>query len=529
MTGGRLVARALAAAGIDTVFTLVGGHTTPVVDACHEIGIRLVDVRHEETAGHMAHAWARVTGRTGVVLVTAGPGVTNTATAVANAWSGGAPLLLLGGGVPRAQLGRGALHEMDQLGLMTPITKRSESALDPADLPALLSEALAETRRGRPGPVFLELPSDVLRADGPEPETWPTPGEPARGGAEDADLDAAARLLADAERPLVVAGSGVYWAEAWNELRALVERLGAPAITSHAARGVLPFAHPQHVPAARSRALRDADVVLVAGSRLNFMLAYGQPPRFNAEARIIQIDVDPSAIGHNRSVAVGLVGDARTVLGQLVDRVDERSPGAWLGALRETDANAQAALEAEAASGATPIHPLRLCRELTLALPEDAFVAADGGDILSFARQAVRGVGARLLARLGPLRLPRLWDRVGMRRQARAPRPPRGRPPRGRSARSPGDGARHGRPPRSRHPRGRVDERLLGHRGDQPGDGVRSRRRDRARTAALPRLGRGARLRRDRGNAARGAGGRPVAPAARPAAPRERDYRPGGA
>ena len=390
MTGGRLVARALAAAGIDTVFTLVGGHTTPVVDACHEIGIRLVDVRHEETAGHMAHAWARVTGRTGVVLVTAGPGVTNTATAVANAWSGGAPLLLLGGGVPRAQLGRGALHEMDQLGLMTPITKRSESALDPADLPALLSEAVAETRRGRPGPVFLELPSDVLRAEGPEPETWPTPGEPARGGAEDADVDAAARLLADAERPLVVAGSGVYWAEAWNELRALVERLGAPAITSHAARGVLPFAHPQHVPAARSRALRDADVVLVAGSRLNFMLAYGQPPRFNAEARIVQIDVDPSAIGHNRSVAVGLVGDARTVLGQLVDRVDERSPGAWLGVLRETDANARAALEAEAASGATPIHPLRLCRELTLALPEDAFVAADGGDILSFARQAVQ-------------------------------------------------------------------------------------------------------------------------------------------
>ena len=186
---------------------------------------------------------------------------------------------------------------------------------------------------------------------------------------------------------------------------ALVERLGAPAITSHAARGVLPFAHPQHVPAARSRALRDADVVLVAGSRLNFMLAYGQPPRFNAEARIVQIDVDPFRDRPQppRWPWASIAG-ARAVLGQLVDRLDERSPGAWLGALRKTDANARAALEAEAATGATPIHPLRLCRELTLALPEDAFVAADRRRH-PLVRPAGRpGVGARLLARLGPLR-----------------------------------------------------------------------------------------------------------------------------
>jgi acetolactate synthase-1/2/3 large subunit len=389
MTGGELVTRALAAAGIDTVFTLVGGHTTPVVDACDEVGIRLVDVRHEETAAHMAHAWARVTGRTGVALVTAGPGVTNAATGIANAWSGGAPVLLLGGGVPRPQLGRGALHEIDQLALMATITKRSETVADPAHLPELVADVIAETRRGRPGPAFLELPSDVLRADAPQPETWPLPGDPARIGADDAELDTAARLLADAERPLVVAGSGVFWAEAWDELRELVERLGAPAITSHAARGLLPFAHPHHVPAARSLALREADVVLVAGSRFNFMLAYGQPPRFNAEARVIQIDVDPSAIGRNRSVAVGLVGDARTVLSQVLERVEHGPPGPWLAQLREADERAKAALEAEAASDAVPIHPLRVCRELARALPDDAFVAADGGDILSFARQAV--------------------------------------------------------------------------------------------------------------------------------------------
>ncbi len=157
------------------VFTLVGGHTTPAVDACHQLGIRLVDVRHEEATTHMAHGYARATGRVGVALVTAGPGVTNAATGIANAWSGGAPVLLLAGGIPRPQVGRGALHEMDQVGFMRPITKASVSVSEAARLPEAIACLLQEARSGRPGPVFAEVPSDVMRDDAPSHSVWPVP------------------------------------------------------------------------------------------------------------------------------------------------------------------------------------------------------------------------------------------------------------------------------------------------------------------------------------------------------------------
>jgi acetolactate synthase-1/2/3 large subunit len=387
--GGELVAHALAAAGVDVVFTLVGGHTTPAVDACHQLGIRLVDVRHEEATTHMAHGYARATGLVGVALVTAGPGVTNAATGIANAWSGGSPVLLLAGGIPRPQVGRGALHEMDQVGFMRPITKASVSVTDVTRLPEAIACLLQEARSGRPGPVFAEVPSDVMRDEAPAPSVWPVPEAPGRPQVSADELSAAVGLLDRAERPLVIVGSGVFWSAAGEQLRQLVEKIGAPVVVSHAARGIIPSAHPSNIVAARSLAMREADAVLVVGSRINFMLAYGQPPRFAPEAPFVQIDIDPREIGRNRQIEIGLVGDARAVMAQLAEELQAREPGAWLAKLRAADVEARAKLDTEAGTDAVPIHPLRLCRELARVLAPDAYVVVDGGDILSFARQAV--------------------------------------------------------------------------------------------------------------------------------------------
>ena len=530
MTGGRLVARALAAAGIDTVFTLVGGHTTPVVDACHEIGVRLVDVRHEEAAGHMAHAWARVTGRTGVVLVTAGPGVTNTATAVANAWSGGAPLLVLGGGVPRAQLGRGALHEMDQLGLMPPITKRAASAHDPG---GSAGATLARPSR-RPVAVDPGPSSSSCR-----PTCCARTALNRRPGPRRASPPAAAPRTPTWRRPPACSPmpSARSW---WPAAASTGPRRGTSSARSSSASVRRRSPHMPRVASSPSPTRSTCPPRAPAPSAtrtscswpapgFNFMLAYGQPPRFNAEARIIQIDVDPSAIGHNRSVAVGLVGDARTVLGQLVDRVDERSPGAWLGALRETDANARAALEAEAASGATPIHPLRLCRELTLALPEDAFVAADGGDILSFARQAVQVSAPGCWLDSGPFGC--LGYGIASACAARLARPDRPRSPCSGTERSVSRRWSSTRPPAT------VSASSWSCRRTAHGPSRRPARRwssvgpSRPRSSGGPTTSSAEALGCDGIEVTRPEELAPalVAPAARPAAPRERGHRPGGA
>ncbi len=371
------------------MFTLVGGHTTPIVDACPDAGVRLIDVRHEEAAAHMAHGYARATGRTGVALVTAGPGLTNTASGVAHAWASGAPTVLIAGRAPLAQHDRGALHEMDQLAFMRPITKWATTVHEPARLPEYVERALRTARSGRPGPVLLEIPSDVLRT---ELATEPAPAAiqaVTRAGAEHAAIEAAAAVLNGAERPLVVAGSGVLWAGASAELVAVVERVRAPVLVSPSARGVVPYEHPNHVPAARSKALKEADTVLVVGSRFNFMLAYGQPPRWSPDVRIVQVDIEPEALGNNRAVDVPLVGDAAVVLEQLVAQLPDRPDAGWLAELQATDRSRRSALRDDSMIDATPIHPLRLLAELGDVLEPDAFVACDGGDILSFARQAL--------------------------------------------------------------------------------------------------------------------------------------------
>lgn len=392
--GGNLVARTLKKEGVRYLFTLNGGHIGPILDACLDEGITVIDTRHEEAAAHMAHGWSWVTGEVGFATVTAGPGVTNAATGIANAWSSGNPVVLLGGRPPLKQFGMGSFHEMDQVAFMKPITKWSESILETERIPEYISRAIRIALTGRPGPVFLDIPGDVLRNQVKIEDIWfPTYYKPeVRVEGDTTAIEKAVKLLGKAQKPLLVAGQGVWRAKAARELLDFVEAIKIPVWLTHNGRGLIPAGHPFYFPAARSFALKNADVILVIGARFNYVLAYGRPPRFNEHAKVIQVDIDPQQIGHNRDVEVGIIGDAQVVLRQLLQAFEgsletsRQNISTWIQTLQEKDRAARQSLEPALNSEAIPIHPLRLCKEIRDFVQRDATLVVDGGDILSFAR-----------------------------------------------------------------------------------------------------------------------------------------------
>ncbi len=403
---GRLAVAQLAREGVSVLFSLNGGHIALIYDACLDLGVRIVDVRHEDAAVHMAHAWARLTGRPGVACVTAGPGVTNTVTAVATAWAAASPLVLLGGKAPVAQFDLGALQDVDQVGILRPVTKAAFTVLEGARVPEYVSAAVRLAHAPPPGPTYVEIPADVMRqrlAGGRlDACTVPPAQVRARPAPDRQEVDRAVGLLRGAERPVILAGSGVWWARASAELRALAERLQAPVLTTSLARGLLPPGHPLHLPAARSFLLGRADLILVVGTRLNYVAGYGRPPRFPAGARVLQVDPAPAELGRNRAVDLALQADAGAALAALTAALEPAPPRAWLDEARARDRAAREALAAEAASDARPVHPLRLCREVVQAAGPDAVLVLDGGDILSFARQVVEPAGPGRFLDPGP-------------------------------------------------------------------------------------------------------------------------------
>src|SRR5437870_1167738 len=260
VTGGELVARVLKEAGVGHVFTLCGGHILPIYDGCVTEGIGVVDVRHEQVAAHAADAYARLTRNIGVAVVTAGPGVTDAVTGVANAHAARSPLLLIGGAAPLGLRGLGALQEMEQVALLRPITKGAFTVAETRQIPEVLTTAIRTALSGRPGPVFVEIPVDLLMTT-LEDRLAPIPTayvHRPRGAAEPAALEALGRLLAAAERPVVVAGGGIWWDDAAAALRAFATRAGVPVFMSGAGRGALPAGHPSAFAPARSMALARA-------------------------------------------------------------------------------------------------------------------------------------------------------------------------------------------------------------------------------------------------------------------------------
>lgn len=394
ISGGELVAKVFKAIGVDTVFTLCGGHVAAIYDGCVTHGIRIIDTRHEQAAGHAADAWARLTRNIGVAIVTAGPGVTDAVTAVANVFQAGSPMLLIGGAAPSELMGRGALQEMEQVDLLRPITKWSVHVADTKRIPEILTRAVREAMSGRPGPVFVEMPFDVLgnwvdESDAPIPTNFRTTAE--TWGDPKAIANAAA-LLREAKQPMIMGGTSIYWDGASDHLATFASEFNMPVYLNGMGRGCLAWDHPSFLQLSRSKALRDSDVVIIAGTPIDFRLGYGE--RINPKAKIIQIEIDGGLIGRNRGADVGIVGSSRAILEQLhmtlmADKLDFSE---WLGQLRADEERRAAKLTPHLNSDQTPIHHYRFAQALdawAVANP-DAIIIGDGGDIVATCARVIR-------------------------------------------------------------------------------------------------------------------------------------------
>lgn len=395
VTGSELLAKSLVAQGMDTLFFLMGGPMIEAESAIIKLGVRAIDTRHEQAAAMEAHAWGRLRRRPGVCMAASGPGTTNLLTGVANAWADAAPLVAVGGSSPRIQYGMGAFQEMDQVACFRPVTKWAERVYDTRRIPDMVATAFRQATAGRPGPVYLDLPGDVLGETIDEESVTQAPAwRPSpRAHGDPAAVREAIGLLAAAERPLVIAGSGVWWSDAAAALRAFVDATGVPFYTTPMARGLVPEDHPRAFLNARVRAFAEADVLLIVGTRLNYIIQFARPPRFAAGARVVQVDVDAAGLGDNRAVDVPIVADARAALEQLTAEaaggVDPARFRAWVSRLRVLDAEKQAEMDKAMSTDQVPVHPLRLCKEVRDFLRRDAVLVVDGQEILNYGRQSI--------------------------------------------------------------------------------------------------------------------------------------------
>jgi acetolactate synthase-1/2/3 large subunit len=380
--------------GVSTVFTLSGLHVAPIYAGCVDEGVRIVDTRHEQAAAHAADAWARLTRGVGVAIVTAGPGVTDAVTGVANAWAAQSPLVLLGGAAPTFNQGRGSLQELPQVPLFQSITKWADRVPSPELVPSFLAKAFRVARAGRPGPVFLELPWDVLSngADEALAEAQVRYRTDARLPGDPAQIEAALALLARAERPVLVGGSSVWWDDGVAALERLATATGIPVFLNGMGRGCLPPEHPSALHLSRKEALAAADVVVVVGTPLDFRMGYGTEPTFAPGARVVQVDVDAAEIGRNRPIEVGIVGDARSVLEALGAARLSPAAAAWRTFLREKEAAREERQRAYEESDQTPIHHFRLARaiETVAARAGDVTFVGDGGNVVAVAAKTIR-------------------------------------------------------------------------------------------------------------------------------------------
>lgn len=427
--GGHLVAQALKAEGVSHLFTLCGGHIQAIYDGCLTEGIRVIDVRHEQSAGHAADGWARATGEVGVCAVTAGPGVTDVVTAAANAYRAGVPIVIIGGAGPSVFKHMGSLQDMDHVELMRPVTKWSAAVPETRRLAEFISIAFRKATTGVPGPVFLEMPLDHLM-EYVDPTQYPLPQNyrtRARLAPDAAYLEQAAALLAAAERPMAVMGSQLRWSqEPEATLRRFMEELNVPVFVNGMARGLVDPTSRHFRNRSRSSALRKADLVLVFGTPFDFRLQYGvesapnpgsqsgavgtmllqmTQPVINPAAKVIQVDLDPEEIGRNRGVDVGIVGDSGLVLEGLVAHcAGKMQPlDAWHATIDAAEEKKWSQMREEMALDSSPPNPLRLCAAVGEYLAPGDIVVGDGGDFVATAAYTLKVHGVGTWMDPGPL------------------------------------------------------------------------------------------------------------------------------
>jgi acetolactate synthase I/II/III large subunit len=382
--GGRLIAKRLRAHGVSKLFTLSGGHLFSVYDGCREEGIEIVDVRHEQSATFAAEGWAKVTREPGVAALTAGPGVTNGMSAMAGAMQNHSPMLVLGGRAPQMRWGQGSLQEIDHVPFVRPVTKLAATADSTADIPGLVDEALATALRPHSGPTFVDLPLDFVFMEAEEPldglELPDALDEPVAEGVE-----RALALLADAERPVIMAGTDLYWGKGERALLELAERRGIPVFLNGLARGCVPADHELFFARARGEGLKGADVALVVGVPMDFRLGFGGS--FGEDTQIVVLGRAEPERDHPRTPAVELYGGMDATLRALAG--DGPSTRAWVAQLRASETEKRAAEAAELSDDRSPLHPMRLYKELGEILDRDAVIIGDGGDFVSYAGRVI--------------------------------------------------------------------------------------------------------------------------------------------
>ena len=398
LTGSEILARSLKNEGADILFFLMGGPMLLTESCCIKEGIRPLDVRHEQSAAFMGQAYSRLLQKPSVCMAASGPGVINLTTGIANALIDCCPVVAVGGSSPIGLSGRQVFQEIDQLAIMKHCTKWADRIHSLKRIHEQVNVAFQKAMSGKPGPVYLDCPGDLLYAKIPEEQVdWSLSGRPlldARPLGDPNKIDALVDAIAKAQRPIILSGSGVIWSQAWSELQELVELTSIPFYTTPQGRGVVPDDHKYSYLTMRSSAFRDADLIIIVGTRMNYIIGHAAPPRFNAAAKIVRIDIDADEIATApRRIDIGIVGDCKAVLRQLIDasakRINADQFAAWRRTLSDGEVAKREAPGVNKPMDELPIHPLRLCDEIKNFMQRDAILVVDGQEILNFGRQSM--------------------------------------------------------------------------------------------------------------------------------------------
>jgi acetolactate synthase I/II/III large subunit len=389
--GGRLIARRLKAHGVSKLFTLSGGHLFSIYDGCREEGIEIVDVRHESTAAFAAEGWAKVTREPGVCALTAGPGVTNGMSAMASAQANHSPMIVLGGRAPAMRWGQGSLQEIDHVPFVRPLTKLAATAGGTEEISGLVDVAFHAARGPHGGPAFVDFPLDYVFMEAAEPESGGEQviADPSPKGADAAAIERACALLRDAERPVIMAGTDLYWGHGEEALLELAQTLRIPVFLNGLARGCVAADHELFFSRTRSQALKGADVAIVIGVPMDFRLAFGGS--FGDDTDIIVVDATEPERPHPRAVAAECYGGLAATLADLRAGAGAGALASepWISQLRAAETERREAERAEREDAREPLHPMRLYAELSGVLERDAIVIGDGGDYVSYAGRVI--------------------------------------------------------------------------------------------------------------------------------------------
>ena len=402
-TGAEIMARELKKHGVEYMFGIVGFPVQPIAKAAQEVGIKYVGMRNEQAASYAAQAAGYLTGRPGACLTVSGPGVIHALAGLANAEQNCWPMILIGGASPVYQNGMGAFQEENQVQLAAPYCKFAHAVEHARRIPFYVEKAVRTSIYGRPGPVYLDMPDDIIQEAVEEDDIYEAApvADPPRMQAMGEDIEAALDALESAERPLVIVGKGMAWSRAEDEVRAFIERTQVPFLASPLGKGVIDDNHPLSVGAARSHALREADVIFLMGARLNWIMHFGKPPRFNKKVRVVQLDISPEAIGNNVPTEVALVGDGKAVVGQLNAALGGRqwfypADTEWRSAIAEKAAGNAEQIRPMLEDDSTPTNYYRALKDIAAWAGKDAVIVGEGANTMDIGRTQLPNASPRL-------------------------------------------------------------------------------------------------------------------------------------